>query len=388
MQVLTPLFLRTLIDGVLPSKDGLAIAHVLLIIGVNELFLVLGNALLNRQLDVLENLKVQEIRDWMIHEMTKLSSKVKNAEAFYQSWSNESRRLANKKMKNPWYRIKDFIILLLLSVICLNISYLAGFLVLGISAITFILVTVYQTRQGSDFKQLHQLAPREKKLFDDVVTHDQSLQLKEAKIQALLEIGQEMNELQFNISKERTRYQDINNSIRFIMMFSILGVGGYLFATGKLSMGSLWALLITMYRITPPLQSLIRWILQAKSDENLEDRISENMKTKEGFQKPAYYNRLVKILDKAIKKPGKRIVVIDASIEEGTLLDSLELWRSFYSKKDQVEILDGWPEDTSEEKLFLLVTEPQEGLPPSSVIFTRKNTLASNDTSAEILNLN
>ena len=48
MQVLTPLFLRTLIDGIIPSKDGLAIAHVLIIIGLNELLLVLGNSQLNR----------------------------------------------------------------------------------------------------------------------------------------------------------------------------------------------------------------------------------------------------------------------------------------------------------------------------------------------------
>lgn len=374
MQVLTPILLRTLIDGIFPSKDGSAIAAVLIIIGLNELFLLLGNSLLNRELDKLENQRVQDIRKWMMEQIGKFSVQLRGPEEFYESWKNESRRLAYRNVKNIWYRAKDFIILILLSFICLNISYLAGGLVLIIALLSFAMVFVFKDRQGADFKLLNQIGPQEKEIFNQLINPDQPLKNKELTIATLMELGHQTDELQFRITQQRTLNQDLNNGIRFVLMFSILGVGGYLFATEKLSMGSLWALLITMYRITPSLQGTIRWILQSNSDENLEERILNNMKTKEGFQKPAYYNRLVKVLNKAIKSPGKRLVLVDPSIEDSSLLDSLELWKSFYSKKDSVVISRQWPESPRDEKfMYLLVTHPLPDLPASCVIFTREN---------------
>jgi ABC-type bacteriocin/lantibiotic exporter with double-glycine peptidase domain len=388
MQVMTPIFLRTLIDGVLPSKDGLAIAHVLMIIGMNELLLVAGNSLLNRELDLIEDLKIQELRKWMILEVSKLTSKLVNPSAFYQSWSVDSRRLVFKKVKNIWFRVKDFIVLSLLSFICMNISFLAGILIIGISTLTFIIVSHYSQRQGAGAKQLHALSVKEKMMFDEFIDSTQSLQLKTMKIDPLLMVVTEMDEIQSNFSKERTRYQDINNAVRFVMMFSILGIGGQLFATDKLSMGSLWALLITMYRITPPLQSLVKWILQTKGDENLEERILDNMKAKEGFKKPAYYNRMVKILEKAIKTPSRIIVQTESTIKNSELLDALELWRSFYSKKQEVEICHEWPLEIKSGILYMMVSEPKLPLPESCVVFTDQKKLASEiEASAEILTL-
>ncbi len=389
MQVLTPLFLRTLIDGIIPSKDGLAIAHVLIIIGLNELLLVLGNSQLNRELDALEKIKIHELRKWMIEEAGKIKTKLLNPEAFYQSWSHDSRRLTYKKVKNPWYRIKDFVILTLLSFICLNISYLAGILIILISAITFAMVIGFVDRRGMGSKKLYSLADQEKKLFDDYLTPDQSLHSRVAKMPPLLAIAQEINDLQFDLSRERTAYQDINNAIRFMMMFTILGIGGYLYASDKLSMGSLWALLITMYRITPPIQSLVRWILQSSQDENLEERILDNMKTKEVFKKPSYYNRMVKMIETVLYAPAVKIVSVDSAIHEAELLDALELWKSYYSKKDQIEIISEWPKEMKSGIIYFILASPQSPFPQNCLVFTQQHHLPPlNEAGPEILTLN
>jgi ABC-type multidrug transport system fused ATPase/permease subunit len=389
MQVLTPLFLRTLIDGIIPSKDGMAIAHVLIIIGINELLLVLGNSQLNRELDALEKTKIHELRKWMIEEAGKIKSKLINPEAFYQSWSNDGRRLVYKKVKNPWYRIKDFVILTLLSFICLNISYLAGILIIIISVITFSIVIHYVDRRGMGSKKLYSLTDQEKKLFDDYLSPDQSIQTRIAKMTPLLAIAQEINDLQYEMSQERTAYQDINNGIRFIMMFTILGIGGYLYASDKLSMGSLWALLITMYRITPPIQSLIRWILQSSQDENLEERILDNMKTKDVFKKPSYYNRMVKIIETVLHAPTVKIVSVHSEINEAELLDALELWKSYYSKKDQIVISSDWPKQIQPGVIYFILASPQTPFPQNCLVFTKQTNLPPmNEAVPEILTLN
>lgn len=376
MQVLTPLFLRTLIDGVLPSKDGHAIAVVLLIIASNELLLVVGNSLLNKKLDELEKSKISSLRRWMLEDVLKLTAKIRDPESFYQSWSVDVKRLVYKKIKNPWYRTKDFIILTLLTLICLNISYLAGALVLVIAFISMVFVLVFQEKQGKLYRELYSLTPVERRLFDEIVQQEVPFENKQIKLSELQNIGQEVSELQFAISKEQTRNQDLNNVIRFLLMFSILGMGGYLFSTDKLTMGSLWALLITMYRITPSLQSIIRWILQAKSDKNLEGRIVENMRTKESFKKPPYYNRLVKILEKAIKNPSQKIILVDSEIDLQELKNSLVLWRSFYSKKENVIMVEEKNSEWEDSNLYLAFEMIEGPLPIMILIFMDPNQIS------------
>lgn len=374
MQVLTPLYLRTLVDGILPSKDGAAIAWVLIIIGVNEILLVLANSTLNRRLDELEQQYTQSFRTWMLKEVTKLTSALAQPEGFYQSWTQDAKRLVYKKIKNPWFRSKDFVVLFLLSLICLNISFLAGLLIILIAALSLALVKFHQEDQATDTRQLHQLMPQEKNLFDQFIRAD--LAGKEKLSFELSLLSAQVNETQHRITQQRTGFQDINNLIRFVMMFSILGVGGYLFASEKLSMGSLWAMLITMYRITPPLQSLVRWILQARADENLEARILENMHSKETFKKPAYYNRLVKLIEKSLKTPARKMIVLDEAIDPEEIRHCLLLWLSFYSAKDKVEVC---PEDqfgTDEEKLYLLVGKPKTEGPKSCLVFAHQGDLS------------
>lgn len=379
MQVLTPVLLRTLIDGILPSKDGKAIASVLIIIGLNELLLIAGNSFLNKELDEVEKNKTEELRNWMLDESSKLTNKIKDPEAFYQVWGQDTKKLIYKKFKNRWFRVKDLIVLCLLTIICLNISYLAGFLILFIAGLSFTMVTYFQKRQGADIKEYYSLLPKEKECFDDFIGKEAGLDAKPRKLRALKEIGTIINELQFSVSRERTRSQDINSVIRFCLMFSILGVGGYLFANEKLSMGSLWALLITMYRITPTLQNLIRWILQSKSDENLEERVFESLKTKVSFKKPAYYNRLVKILEKSIQEPSQRVVRMEQTLNEQELKNSLFLWLSFYSKKDDIVLVETQPEVWQDDKLYFAVRELGVPLPKTFIFFCGKDYILPED---------
>ena len=269
LQILTPILMRVFVDGILPGKDLVAIASVVILIGANELFLLLGSSALNRTLDDHENEHLVSIRRWMLDEVNRPGKVLKNPEVFFHSWSNEARRLTYKKIKNQWFRTKDLVVLFLLTLICLNISYLAGIMVLIIAAASFILIKFHQENQSADVARLHQLEPQERKLFFQTI--EARNEEKSRLTTELIELSNELNQVQHQIAQERSRFQDINGSIRFILMFSILSVGGYLFSREQVSMGSIWALILTMYRITPPLQSLARWTFQSRQDDNFED---------------------------------------------------------------------------------------------------------------------
>lgn len=365
MQVTTPLFLRTLIDGIIPSRDGATITLILGILGANELLLIFSNGALNRQLDNIERRTLEKNRDWMLAEVTKPNQEVKDPDIFYQAWTSHIKQLVYKKIKNPWYRTKDFVVLILLTFICINISYLAGFLVILIAIISLITVKYFQENQGSSGRQLHIKSQEEKKLFNEVLVLSSSEKVE--KIIALKSLTAEVNDLQFKLAKERSSYQDINNLIRFTIMFSILGAGGFLYATGKLSMGSLWALLITMYRITPSLQSIMRWFIQTRSDDNLEDRVWEGLKTKTSFKKPEFYNRMVKIVERYLQIPGPKWVKVHSSLSNSDLVKSLELWKSFFSKKDQIEIIFEDPEAWDSTKTYIFIGD-YEGQPKDNLL--------------------
>lgn len=373
MQVLTPLFMRTLIDGIMPSKDRTATMYVLLIIGINEILLVVGNSLFSRELDGIEKHKLSELRNWMFEEGFKLSTRIKNAEAFYSSWSNDTGQLVYKEIKNKWYRVKDFTVLILLSFICVNISPLAGILIIVITSLSFVLVKLSQEKQNSDIRMLYQRGPEEKELFNQIVNGEFTKEnTREIKLERLKVLSQEVTQIKSSVAAQRTKFQDINNTLRFVMMFSIISFGGYLFTNDLLTMGSLWTLLITMYRIIPPAQSIVRWLLQTRSEENLEDRILRNIKNTETFNKPAYYNRMVKVIENFLKEPGLTWVQTDSSINADELLQSAEIWRSFYSQKDNILITKEVPEVWLENKIYFLIGAIDMTPPYHCIIFSTR----------------
>lgn len=377
MQVLTPLFLRALIDGVLPSKDVYAISAVVMILGVNELFLVLSNSLLNRELDRIEIQKLRDLRQWMLSLGLKNSVKLVNPDSFYHSLSGDTKKLVYKKIKNPWYRGKDFIVLFLLSFICLSISDLAGYLVLTLMAVTFFVSYIYKTKQGNNSKDFYSIADQEKKIFDKLTNSQLSLADREDILFSMQSLSEENVNVQKNLSKTRSQQVDITNLIRFFIMFSILSLGGYLITANRLSMGSLWALLITMYRVSPPLQSIARWLLQKKSDDNLEDRIADSMKVKEIFIKPKYYNRLTKILESTIRDGKSQIVVVDKTIELSELYNSLEYWKKFFSQSDRLDIHSKWPHHLASDRIHFVLDAPKEPLVGAIISFFSEKDLVS-----------
>jgi ABC-type protease/lipase transport system fused ATPase/permease subunit len=368
IQVITPLLLRTLVDGILPSKDGQAIFYVTSIVVINEFLLVLGNSQLNRTLDEIERLKLQNFKGWMLSEVSLPGLNLRNADQFFDSWTQDSKRIIYKKFKNPWLRIKDFIILCLLSIICLNISSLAGLLILSVSGISMSMVLIYQSKQGKEFKELSNLQQEERKIFSIVFHTSNGLEEKENNIQELLSVSQRVNQIQAKLTGQKTQHQDMNNFIRFLMMGTILGVGGYLFSREKISMGSLWALLITMYRMTPPLQSLIRWLLQVKTEENIEERIATSMKTAESFKKPKYYNRLVKTIEKFLQEEKQLIVILPKGVRYTEVKDALIFWRNYYKGRDRIQVLEHI-QDQESNKIKFILGPVVEVIPEKSMLF-------------------
>lgn len=365
MQVLTPLYLRSLIDGILPGKDLHAIIIVLIVIGLNELLMIITNSFQNRYLDRLETTSLTNLRQWMLSEATKPHVKLKNPEEFYSVWSNDTKRAAYKKIKIPWFRTKETVVLCMLSIICLNISYLAGLLILLVCLISFVVASTTKQGQGSVYHQLNQKHIEEKKYFQDVTSGQSSSE----KVELLKETSSEINDLQFLFSRERTSGQDIGNSIRFTMTFSILSLGGYLYSTDAITMGTLWALLITMYRVVSPIQSLTRWLLQSKSDERAEEKIYQSLKNIEQNKKPAYYNRLVKLIEKSLGRRSVKLVVIDKNIPLPELKQTIEAWASFYSKKEEIVISDSKLEELSDDHFYFLFAQ-QDIYPKSATLFS------------------
>lgn len=367
MQVLTPLYLRALIDGVLPGKDLHAITIVLVVIALNEFLMILTSSFLNRYLDGLETVSVSKLRAWMLAEVTKPHTKLKNADEFYSVWSNDTKRAGYKKIKIPWFRTKEIVVLGMLSLICLNISYLAGLLILLICLISFIYASQSKLGQGSTYHHLNQRHLDEKNLFQIVSSGKASSQ----ELDKLKQTAEEINELQFQFSRERSSGQDFGNSIRFTMTFSILGLGGYLYATDAITMGTLWALLITMYRVINPIQSLSRWLLQSRSDERVEDKIYQSVRNVETNKKPPFYNRLVKLIEKSLSRRAVKLVVVDKSISLEELKQAVENWASFYSKKEEIIISDKKIEELSDDFFYFLFV-PQDQYPKSATVFSHQ----------------
>lgn len=356
--VVTPLLVRSLIDGIIPTKDMKAIAITLIILGVSEVLNILLQFYMNLHLDAVESFELSKKKEELI-ELIYNSYKFQiDQNKFLDFWNSDLQRSVYLKFKNPWYRLKDGLMILLLALICLNISYLAGFVVIFIFALNLGMVYFSQKAQSRLFTKTVSARDQERSLLLHTMTHIEEMkdhnQWSDIGLNLLQQL-KELTELKTHQSHQRSKDQRQNGFIKLSLIFGILAVGGILFAQDKFSMGNLWALMITIYRINGPIQNYCRWILNVKSEGLLQIRVSDMWKqiAQNEFNKPDYFNRLSKILDDVVNKKKRACVQLEDDSLIPLVKEAIRFWKSRSGKKDEIYILEDSDKGNYESKIVI-----------------------------------
>ena len=342
--VATPLLVRSLIDGIIPTKDLGVIGWTLAILALTEIFNILVQFQLNNDLDKEETITLSTTRSGLIQKIFERHKLGVDQHKFIDFWSGDLPKYIYQKHKAPWFRLKDGLMILLLSLICINISYLAGLIVLGLFVVVLINTALSHKDQGIIFSKTLNLREKERVFFNYIIEkYDEIKDLNrfenyDKNVKKMLD---EMVEGKLAQSHQRSLHQRINSLVRFFMIFGVLSVGSILYAQNELSMGSLWSLIITIYRLNGPLQNYSRWIMSIGSEASLAGRVEKffTAVSTQGIEKPKYFNKISKVLDDTVNLKGRYLVVFASEYPEEEIKEAVRFWKSRSSKKESIFIL-------------------------------------------------
>ena len=266
----TPLLVRSLVDGILPSKDINGISIFCSFIIVNEFIGLVSNWSFNRCLNNILIKAIEYIKSNLFQIICRNPSQT-NLENLTKIWEKEIFSFCNFEYKRIWLLKRDFITLTLLALTAAYIHYTAGLMILSVSILIVGLTWVLKKNDQSEYVDFGRLDHAEKECVRDLY-HKSKMYFKlgrdEQASEELWPYLGALNETRFKTLKNLEIKDFLKRSIRTLMVISIILVSYFNLNDPNWSSGTVWALLILMYRVTGPLQNVLGLFFQSdrKSD--------------------------------------------------------------------------------------------------------------------------
>ena len=314
--VMTPVIVRSLVDGFLPTRDITAIQIGISVLVALELAAVLSSYTIGKILDDLTHGFILKTKNCILDRLTNAYNSL-DAANFQRFWAQDINRLANHLIRYRWQRYRDTVLIILLTLVSVSISYKAGIVVASIILVEVLLHFWKSQKSTHSIGQLKQREHEESLFVVDWINKlNRSIDTGQAghENQHFKSMIQGSSEAAYSTSRFYTSLNETQRLVRVLGILGVLFVASLEFNNPDWSSGALWALLIVIFRLIRPIESMAHWVFTERQFSFLEARWRNLIDNPIPFfdDKPDIFPAIKKVCDKVINS-DKGIQIISSS---------------------------------------------------------------------------
>jgi hypothetical protein len=342
--VVNPIIVRSLLDGFMPTQDRAALGFGVATLGIFELCGLLCAFLMRRSLDMQVSNYVFRTRMKTIEHVT-IKRRTVDKNSLQLAMSVTIPSLGNQLIRYPWQMARDVVLATLVSIVALSINYRCAFAILALVVLHFVVaifmrntsrISTAVTREA-ETSLLNRWVMRLPVLWDRGQGNSETELLK-ADLAAV-------HESLLNKDRLRSKLDDLGRAIRTLAVVATLWIALDGVSDGSVTNGTLWALLILIFRLNQPIVSLLRGILgQEKKTRDLR-KIGFELFRNRGEAKKKASPKLSRVFDEALRSNSHLHLNVHAN-KLVELANTLRAWQARVPSSVRVCILDAsWNED-------------------------------------------
>ncbi|MBU6376283.1 MAG: hypothetical protein KGQ59_09835, partial [Bdellovibrionales bacterium] len=362
--LISPLMVRSLMDGIMVTGDITAMSVAIFSIALCEIASVVLNVVVRHEFDHQQNSYVSDTQRAFLERWAsgEIQPSKKDAQRF---WFSDIGRVAAIHIRQRWARIQDITLVLVLGTVAIAINTVSGLFLFGVIASQVITGLFFNVRWGASQYAARNLHEKEEDLLHGVTTSIQKWRDQGEIREELDLIHQQLEQnhrKRLEIDRIRSATEDTFRSFRSIAIVGVLCLAFKSVADGSGSMGSVWALIMVTYRLLGPTASLSKWFLEDKRARQQLDRWNRwiHLKTQIRNDLPPHYSAAKAVLQSSAEKKHSFFILADQDARS-SFLECSRIWRDRVSKRTQVLIFDGsmshFPEAKNQsagKRLFIL----------------------------------
>lgn len=354
--VVNPIIVRSLLDGFMPTQDRSALGFGVATLAVFELCGLLCAFLMRRSLDLQVHNYVFRTRMKTIEHVT-IKRRAVDKNSLQLAMSVTIPSLGNQLIRYPWQMTRDVVLATLVSVVALSINYRCAFAILAMVVLHFVLAVFVRntsriaaavTREA-ETSLLNRWVARLPVLWDRGQGN--------AEVSLLKTDLATVHESLLKRDRLRSKLDDLGRAIRTLAVIVTLGIALEGVSDGSVTNGTLWALLILIYRLNQPIVSLLRGLLgQEKKTRDLR-KVGFELFRNRGEVKKKASPKLSRLFDEGLR--AKSHLHFNAHANKlPELGNAVRAWQGRVPSTVRVCILDtSWNEDETlpEASIYIFV---------------------------------
>ena len=273
--ILTPVLLKSVIDGFFVAMDESAIRFALAVIAAVELSAVASSAVFRRTLDSVCDRISRELK---IRVVSKLSTSARSLDwhDFELFWGRDMRALTHFDVRVRWMRYQDVVVMCMMSFVAISMSHLAGALIAALFILQAASAFLAKKRWGSSVAAQKEAEHRELRVVRAWLDQRRSSidrGLTDSRREAVLAESFRAADLTLHSDGVRSAVEESHRLIKGLGIIGVISFGVLFKEEGIFSVGALWALALVMFRITGPSQNIAKWLVLEGQTERAHARL-------------------------------------------------------------------------------------------------------------------